>query len=75
VSAALRGRPQGEAITEAALTPLSDVDHNSAPSPEWTTGAAAGANEPVLIGEYLKASATAEFDFAEVVAERTGYRC
>jgi AcrR family transcriptional regulator len=73
---ALRSRPPDEplweAITNAALAPLGGLDHTTSPSPEWTAGAKLVTNETALIGEYLKASAQAESEVAEVIAERTG---
>jgi AcrR family transcriptional regulator len=73
---ALRERPSSEplwpAIIHAALEPFDDNQHDGAPSPEWTAGARLVINEPALIGEYLKAGATAEAELAEAIAERTG---
>jgi AcrR family transcriptional regulator len=75
VAEVLRDRPPTEplwdAITHAALSPFQTEDHTT-PDPAWTAGVKLMTSEPALIGEFLKASALAEREFAEVIAERTG---
>jgi AcrR family transcriptional regulator len=74
VADVLRTRPPTEplwdAIVHAAVSPYEGG--HTVPEPEWTAGVRLMMSEPALIGEFLKASATADREFAAAVAERTG---
>lgn len=74
----LRGRPEDEplweAITNAVLArfALGEDTHPGQADPRWTEGVRLMVSEPALQGEFLKAGAAMEAEFAAVVAERTG---
>jgi AcrR family transcriptional regulator len=74
VAVSLRARPSTEplweAITHAVLSQFGGQDH--APDPKWTAGVRLMLSEPALQGEFLKANAVIEREFAAVIAERTG---
>jgi len=74
IAVVLRDRPADEplwdAISHAAVSPYEG--ENTVPDPEWTAGVRLMTSEPALIGEFLKASAIADREFAAVIAERTG---
>jgi AcrR family transcriptional regulator len=69
----LRARPLTEplwdAITHAALATIGST---GSPDPQWIDGVRLLVGEPALRGEFLKANAVAEGEFAAVIAERTG---
>jgi len=74
----LRARPAGEplwtAITNAAIARFAlgqDGDRAQADQ-QWVAGVRLMVNEPALQGEFLKAGAAVEAEFAAVIAERTG---
>lgn len=76
----LRARPAGEplwtAIVEAALTQLEPgpelLAHPVADRDSWTAGVRTMIAEPALQGDWLRASAQAQAEFAVAVADRTG---
>jgi AcrR family transcriptional regulator len=72
---ALRARAADEplwpAVIAAALAPFGQRQ-SGPPDPDWVMGVRLLLAEPALHGEYLKARAVAEVEFAEAVAERTG---
>jgi AcrR family transcriptional regulator len=74
VAEALRDRPADEplwdAVTHAVLSQFGDEER--VPDPAWTAGVRLMVTEPALQGEMLRASAIAEREFAQVIAERTG---
>jgi AcrR family transcriptional regulator len=79
IAAALRERPAGEpiweAITHAALAGFAlgePVAQGRPPDQAWAEGLRLMVAEPALQGEFQKAGAAAEAEFALVVAERTG---
>lgn len=75
IAVALRDRPTAEPLWDAIVhAALSQYEYGDAPAPdpEWTAGVKLMTSEPALIGEFLKASAVAEAEFAVVIAERTG---
>ncbi|MEV6831050.1 TetR family transcriptional regulator [Amycolatopsis sp. NPDC051102] len=79
IAAALRARPAGEpiwdAITQAALQGFAlgePVPDTRVPDQAWVEGLRLMVAEPTLQGEFQKAGAAAEAEFALVVAERTG---
>ncbi|WP_103352695.1 TetR family transcriptional regulator [Amycolatopsis sp. CA-128772] len=79
IAAALRARPAGEpiwdAITQAALEGFAlgePVPDTRVPDQTWVEGLRLMVAEPTLQGEFQKAGAAAEAEFALVVAERTG---
>ena len=79
IAAALRERPAGEplwkAITEAAVAGFAlgePVPDSRIPEQSWLDGVRLMVAEPALQGEFQKAGAAAEAEFAVVVAERTG---
>ncbi|WP_290051069.1 acyl-CoA-like ligand-binding transcription factor [Amycolatopsis solani] len=77
IAAALRERPDGEpiweAVTQAALEgfPLGEPTGQAADR-SWIEGLRLMVAEPALQGEFQKAGAAAEAEFAAAVAERTG---
>ncbi|MBB4909398.1 acyl-CoA-like ligand-binding transcription factor [Actinophytocola algeriensis] len=74
----LRARPADEplweAITNAALArfALGQDSHREPADQQWVEGVRLMVSEPALQGEFLKAAAAVEAEFAAVVAERTG---
>lgn len=74
----LRARPADEplweAITNAALArfALGQEGHGGQADQQWVQGVRLMVSEPALQGEFLKAGAAVEAEFAAVVAERTG---
>ena len=70
----LRARPSGEPLWESITYAVvaQAGDERASPEPEWTAGVRLMLSEPELRGEFLKASATAERECAEAIAERTG---
>jgi len=75
----LRSRPADEpiwdAIRHAVLSRFAlgqDVDAHRAPDDQWITGVRLMVAEPALQGEFLRAGAVLEAEFAAVIAERTG---
>src|SRR5690349_7523752 len=76
----LRSRPAGEplwaAVTHAALTQLQPgpelAAHPVGDREAWAAGVRTMLAEPALQGEWLRAAARAEEQFAAAVAERTG---
>ncbi|MEV4052893.1 TetR family transcriptional regulator [Amycolatopsis sp. NPDC049688] len=79
IAAALRERPDGEpiweAITQAALAGFAlgePMPGKGIPDQAWVEGLRLMVAEPALQGEFQKAGAAAEAEFALVVAERTG---
>ncbi|MEU0534771.1 TetR family transcriptional regulator [Amycolatopsis tolypomycina] len=79
IAAALRERPAGEpiwdAITQAALDGYAlgePVPGGQAADRSWLEGLRLMVAEPALQGEFQKAGAAAEAEFALAVAERTG---
>jgi AcrR family transcriptional regulator len=76
----LRSRPAGEplwqAVTRAALTQLEPgpelAAHPIGDREAWTAGVRTMLAEPALQGEWMRAAARAEEQFAAAVAERTG---
>ncbi|UOX91620.1 TetR family transcriptional regulator [Amycolatopsis sp. FBCC-B4732] len=77
IAAALRERPDGEpiweAVTQAALEgfPLGEPTGQAADR-SWIEGLRLMVAEPALQGEFQKAGAAAEAEFATAVADRTG---
>ncbi|MEV6872302.1 TetR family transcriptional regulator [Amycolatopsis sp. NPDC051128] len=78
IAAALRERPAGEpiweAITHAALAGFAlgePVTEGRPPDQAWVEGLRLMVAEPALQGEFQKAGAAAEAEFALAVAERT----
>ncbi|MGW0521680.1 acyl-CoA-like ligand-binding transcription factor [Crossiella sp. NPDC003009] len=71
----LRERPAAEplwtAVAEAVLGHFQAMAE-APPDPAWQAGVRLMTAEPSVVGEFLKASAQADQEFAEVVAERTG---
>ena len=79
IAAALRDRPAGEpiwdAITQAALDGFAlgePVPDGKPADQSWVEGVRLMVAEPALQGEFQKAGAAAEAEFALAVAERTG---
>ncbi|MEQ0563570.1 TetR family transcriptional regulator [Amycolatopsis sp. NEAU-NG30] len=79
IAAALRERPAGEpiweAVTQAALAGYAlgePVPTGQAADQSWLEGLRLMVAEPALQGEFQKAGAAAEAEFAAAVAERTG---
>lgn len=79
IAAALRERPAGEpiwdAVTHAALTGFAlgePVPDGQVADQSWLEGLRLMVAEPALQGEFQKAGAAAEAEFALAVAERTG---
>jgi AcrR family transcriptional regulator len=77
VVAELRSRPADEPLWEAISAAVRAVfvttsTGRSSDSPQWRAGVAMMVGHPALHGEFLRASATADGEFAEAVAERTG---
>ncbi|WP_370963315.1 TetR family transcriptional regulator [Amycolatopsis sp. cg9] len=79
IAAALRERPAGEpiwaAITQAALDGFAlgqPVPTGQAADQSWIEGLRLMVAEPALQGEFQKAGAAAEAEFAAAVGERTG---
>ena len=79
IAAALRERPAGEpiwdALTRAALDGFAlgePVPGGQAADQSWVEGLRLMVAEPALQGEFQKAGAAAEAEFALAVAERTG---
>ncbi|MEV5716533.1 TetR family transcriptional regulator [Amycolatopsis mediterranei] len=79
IAAALRERPAEEpiwdAITQAALAGFAlgePVPEGQGATPEWVEGLRLMVAEPTLQGEFQKAAAPAEAEFALAVAARTG---
>ncbi len=79
IAAALREQPAGvpiwDAITQAALDGFAlgePVPDGRGATPEWIEGLRLMVAEPTLQGEFQKAGAAAEAEFALAVAERTG---
>ena len=79
IAAALRERPAGEpiwdAVTGAALDGFAlgePVPSGQAADQSWVEGLRLMVAEPALQGEFQKAGAAAEAEFALAVAERTG---
>lgn len=81
----LRDRPADEplweAITHATLTRFAlgaegaaadSADQGAVDQQQWVAGVRLMVSEPALQGEFMKASAAMEAEFAAVVAERTG---
>jgi AcrR family transcriptional regulator len=70
----LRARPSGEPLWEsiACAAVAQAGGERASPEPEWTAGVRLMLSEPELQGEFLKASAVAEREWAVVIAERTG---
>jgi AcrR family transcriptional regulator len=76
----LRARPDGEplweSITEVALSQVEPgaevLAHPVADRSAWVAGVRAMVAEPALQGEWLRAAARAEAEFAAAVAQRTG---
>jgi AcrR family transcriptional regulator len=69
----LRDRPADEPLWDAiihSVLAISGDTHD--PDPTWTAGAKLVVSHPDLIGEFLRASAIADKEFAVAVAERTG---
>ncbi|WP_344684307.1 TetR/AcrR family transcriptional regulator [Saccharopolyspora taberi] len=60
--------PLWEAISQVLIAQYAGGD----PSPEWLSGVRVLTAEPALQGEFMRADAVAEAEFAEVIAERTG---
>lgn len=79
IAAALRERPPGEpiwdAVTQAALQGFAlgePLPSKGVADRAWVEGLRLMVAEPTLQGEFQKAGAAAEAEFALVVAERTG---
>jgi len=78
ISEELRARPADEplweAITNAALArfALGQDNHRGHADQQWVEGVRLMVSEPALQGEFLKAGAAIEAEFAAVIAERTG---
>ncbi len=74
--AALRGRPADEPIWTAITTSVLDqfaLGEDTGQAPDgWVEGVRLMVGHPALQGEFLKANAAVEAEFARVVAERTG---
>ncbi|GAB1511570.1 acyl-CoA-like ligand-binding transcription factor [Actinophytocola sp. KF-1] len=74
----LRNRPADEplweAITNATLArfALGAAERGTTDQQQWVEGVRLMVSEPALQGEFLKASAAMEDEFASVIAERTG---
>jgi AcrR family transcriptional regulator len=75
----LRARPASEplweSVTEAALAQFAlgmQHDAERAPDEQWMSGLRLMSREPSLQGEFFKANAAAEAEFAAAIAERTG---
>ncbi|MFL6123793.1 TetR family transcriptional regulator [Actinophytocola sp.] len=65
-----RDEPLWETVTEALLTRYGAGE----PDKGWTAGVRLMLTDPALLGEYLKANADAEQEWAAAIAERTGSR-
>ncbi|WIX91258.1 TetR family transcriptional regulator [Amycolatopsis sp. DG1A-15b] len=79
IAAALRDQPAGkpiwDAVTQAALDGFAlgePVPDGQGATPAWVEGLRLMVAEPALQGEFQKAGAAAEAEFALAVAERTG---
>ncbi|KAA5832072.1 TetR family transcriptional regulator [Saccharopolyspora hirsuta] len=78
IAVELRARPESEplweAITNAALARfgLAEGTGEHEPERQWVDGVRLMVSEPALQGEFFKAGAAAEAEFAAAVAERTG---
>jgi AcrR family transcriptional regulator len=78
IVAALRARPADEPLWTAITTAVLDQfalgreTDTSQTSDEWVTGVRLMVGHPALQGEFLKANAVVEAEFATVIAERTG---
>lgn len=78
ISEELRNRPADEPLWEAvtgavlARFALGADNHHGTADPDWVAGVRLMVNEPALQGEFLKAGAAMEAEFATVIAERTG---
>jgi AcrR family transcriptional regulator len=79
IAAELRARPTSESlwesITSAALAQFAagqEVDRDHTLDMQWLAGVRLMVAEPALQGEFYKANAAAEAEFAEAIAERTG---
>lgn len=76
IAAELRARPVGEslwdAITAAVLAQFAMGQGDGTPDQQWIAGVRLMTAEPALQGEFIKANAAAEAEFAAVIAERTG---
>ncbi|RSD07305.1 acyl-CoA-like ligand-binding transcription factor [Amycolatopsis eburnea] len=79
IAAALRERPDGEPIWEAITQAALDGFALGEPAPtgqpadqSWVEGLRLMIAEPALQGEFQKAGAAAEAEFAAAVGERTG---
>jgi AcrR family transcriptional regulator len=78
ISEELRDRPADEplweAVTNAVLArfALGAENHHGTTDQDWIAGVRLMVSEPALQGEFLKAGAAMEAEFAAVIAERTG---
>jgi AcrR family transcriptional regulator len=79
IAAELRAQPASkplwESITDAALAQFAlgqEGDGEHAPDQQWIAGVRLMVTEPMLQGEFFKANAAAEAEFAAAIAERTG---
>jgi AcrR family transcriptional regulator len=78
IAEGLRARPEDEplweAVTNAALArfALGQDGRRAQADQQWVEGVRLMVSEPALQGEFLKAGAAGEAEFAAVVAERTG---
>ncbi|ETK38008.1 acyl-CoA-like ligand-binding transcription factor [Microbispora sp. ATCC PTA-5024] len=78
IAAELRRRPPSEPLWEAlrhavaARMALGVPTPTGAPDQQWVDGVRLMMSEPSLMGEFIKAEATAEAELAAAVADRTG---
>lgn len=76
IAAELRGRPADEplwaAITAAVLAQFAMEQDDGVPDQQWIAGVRLMTAEPSLQGEFVKANAAAQAEYAAVIAERTG---
>lgn len=75
----LRTRPADEPIWDAVIHSVlsqfalgQDVDAHRVPDEQWLSGVRLMVAEPALQGEFFRAGAVVEAEFAAVIAERTG---
>ncbi|MGO1053112.1 TetR/AcrR family transcriptional regulator [Crossiella sp. CA198] len=65
------GQPLWAALTESVLGHFRELEQKP-PDPVWQAGVRLMTADPSLTGEFLKASAQADHEFALAIAERTG---